>query len=231
MFSGLKVIATAVTKGKKAKKQVSVDGMEFYAQLDAAVKAIGALQGAVKSELQQTVLAEFMAEIQQGGGKPESFEAIEGTATASVQLRKRGTNSPLSEGEREILEAANIPVHEEIIVPELYAINQEFAADTELMLKVEAALTGVVPEGFFALQAKKSKFVVSDDTLKAAFRTVPSEEVVNIVTTLAFRPALSTVDLPTILDDIKDMIVANASVAQAAGALDAIKATADAVAA
>jgi hypothetical protein len=59
-------------------------------------------------------------------------------------------------------------------------------------------------------QEKKAKMVVSNDTMEAAFKMGKiNPEVVKVVTTMALKPKLTTVDIDAILADVKDLLGTN----------------------
>lgn len=124
-----------------------------------------------------------------------------------MQMRKRGTNSPLNQSELDVLKAAGIAAFEQTSVQELYAINPKFAEDNKLLAKVSKALEKIVPEDFIVKQEKKAKMVVSEDTLNAAFKmSTIDPDVIKVVTTMALKPKLVSVDIDTILEDVSALL-------------------------
>lgn len=211
LFASAKTIDTPkAAKTKATKAEVTIAGLQQYAELKALQGAIAAVIGTLETEIKGEAFDMFMEKAQETHKAPESFNGVEGIATVNIQMRKRGTNSPLSEGELAVLEAAGIEAHEETSVQELFAINPAYATDAKLLGKVSKALEKIVPEDFIMKQEKKAKMVVSNDTMEAAFKMGKiNPEVVKVVTTMALKPKLTTVDIDAILADVKDLLGTN----------------------
>lgn len=203
MFSTAKTIAAKPTaKAKKEKLQIEVPGLSDLAKLDALIKAATAMKATLKSDIKAFGFDQFMD--MAGGTRPSSFEGVDGVATASVELRKRGTNSALNDDEVAVLERFKIEPFKQVVTNGLFAINPKYAEDTALLGKVERALTKIVPEDFIVQQAEVSKFVVSDEMLDDAFRAGKPAEVLAIMTTMALKPKLSEAySMEQLMDDAK----------------------------
>lgn len=211
LFSSAKTIdAPKVAKAKAAKAEVNIAGLQQYAELKALQGAIAAVIGTLETEIKGQAFDMFIERAEETHKAPESFNGVEGIATVNVQMRKRGTNSPLSEGELAILADAGIAAYEETSVQELFAINPTYAADSKLLAKVSKALEKIVPEDFIMKQEKKAKMVVATDTMEAAFKMGQiNPDVIKVVTTMALKPKLQSVDIDTILADVKDLLGSN----------------------
>lgn len=204
------IVSPKAAKAKAEKTTVQMSGVQQYAELKALAAAIAAVVGTLEAEIKGEAFDMFMEKAAETKRAPESFNGSEGYATVNVQMRKRGTNSPLNEGELAVLEAAGIPAYEEVGVVEMFGINPVYAADDKLLSKVSKALEKIVPEDFIVKQEKKAKMVVSNDTLEAAFKMAKlNPDVVKVVTTLALKPKLESIDIDTILADVKDLLGAN----------------------
>jgi hypothetical protein len=208
LFATAKTIDTPKTAAKKVdRSEVTIKGLQQYAELKALQGAIAAVIGTMESEIKEQAFDLFMEIAEKTHKAPASFNGVEGIATVNLQMRKRGTNSPLNEGELAILTDAGIKAHEETSVQELFAINPAYATDSKLLARVSKALERIVPEDFIVKQEKKAKMVVSNETLEAAFAAeTVNPDVVRVVTTLALKPKLSNVDIDTILDDVRDLL-------------------------
>jgi hypothetical protein len=203
MFATAKAIAAKPTaKAKKDKLQIEVSGLADLAKLDALIKAATAMKATLETEIKTFGFDQFME--MAGGTRPSSFEGTDGVATASVELRKRGTNSALNEEEVAALQAAGITPFKQIVTNGLFAINPKYAEDATLLGKVEKSLAKIVPEDFIVRQDEVSKLVVSDEILDEAFRTAKPAPVLAIMTTMALKPKLSDAyDMKQLLDDAK----------------------------
>lgn len=218
MFTSAKPISNAVSVATKKDKKdkVAVGGLELLAELDAAIKALSTLKAAVDADVKEFGFQHLVSKAKADGKRPESFRGVEGIASASIEMRKRGTNSALNAQECELIRNAGLEPTEEVMIPEMFGINPVHAANTEMLARVEAALVDIVPADFIVKQDKKSKFVVSDEVIEKAFANRCDPEVLRAVTCMAVKPKLETTDIATILDGIKDMISTNDAVAAAA---------------
>jgi hypothetical protein len=210
LFATAKSIAPKVTKAKATKAEITMPGLQQYAELKALQTAIAAVIGTMESEIKGQAFDMFIETAEETHKAPESFNGIEGIASVNVQMRKRGTNSPLNADELEILENAGLKAFEETSVQELFAISPTYAADSKLLGKVSKALEKIVPEDFIMKQEKKAKMVVSAETMEAAFKMATIDpNVIKVVTTMALKPKLESVDIDTILADVKDLLGSN----------------------
>ena len=210
LFATAKTIAPKVTKAKVAKAEITMTGLQQYAELKALQTAIAAVIGTLESEIKGQAFDMFIETAEETNKAPESFNGVEGIASVNIQMRKRGTNSPLSAAELEILTNAGLKAFEETSVQELFAINPTYAADSKLLGKVSKALEKIVPEDFIMKQEKKAKMVVSAETMESAFKMATIDpNVIKVVTTMALKPKLESIDIDVILADVKDLLGSN----------------------
>lgn len=209
MFKTAKVVAPA-KPAKAGKNEVKLAGLKTLAEIDALIKALGSLKVTLDSEVKGVAFEHFYTHAD--GVRPTSFRGVDGDASASVELRKKATTSPLGEAEQALLTAANVPFEKMVGTVRMFGINPTYTANDELLAKVEAALTGIVPEDFIVVQEEKSKYVVTDDTVATAFKVNASREVIQAITVMAIKPKLATTDIAKIMDDVKAMIAATATV-------------------
>jgi O-acetyl-ADP-ribose deacetylase (regulator of RNase III) len=215
MFKNATVIspkAPAASK-KSTKQEIALTGLLQLAELDAAIKALGGMKEALEQSVKAQAFDEFM-DMAADGTRPESFRGVEGIASASVEMRKRSTNSALTESEVALLEAHGLKAEKVIATPKLFGINPKHAENTELLAAVEAALADIVPEDFIVIQEERSKMVVGDAVIEQAFKSKSPREVIQAVTTMALKPKLETTNIEAILADVRGML-ATAPVAAA----------------
>jgi hypothetical protein len=163
------------------------------------------MKATLETEVKVAGFSKFM-EIA-NGTRPTSFEGIDGDATASVELRKRGTNSALNDDEVAALATAGIVPFKQVVTNGLFAINPKYAEDATLLGKVEKALAKIVPEDFIVQQEEVSKNVVSDEMLDAAFRDGKSPAIIELLTTMALKPKLSDAySMEQLMDDARDIM-------------------------
>jgi hypothetical protein len=212
LFSTAASIAPAKTgkSAKPAKKEIPIEGLFAYANIDAAIKALEGLKASFEPQVKGNAFKAFMA--MEGGVKPESFTGVEESATASMELRKRGTNSALKADEVILLQQHKINPLKEITCRELFAINPKYAADAELLGKVEQALADVVPEDFIVKQDEISKMVVTDENVNEVFAAKTSlnkdvfESLVKVVTTQAVKAKLTQINFDNVMAEIAKLL-------------------------
>jgi hypothetical protein len=192
MFQQAKATAPAPAKSNKKDKRDQVDlaGLEDVAAVDALIKSLTALKDALKAPVLDQMREIFIEE-------PKNFLAVEGNATASAELRKRSTASPLKPDEVAMLAEEEIPVEEVEDQAEHFFVNPTYAGDSALLEKVSKALAkiGGMPEDFIQFQPKITKTVVGEKTFEKAMEVDP-EKFIDIVGVLALKPKLEKADLP-----------------------------------
>jgi hypothetical protein len=204
--------APAVKKnGKKMDKaEVQIDGLRTVAALDAAAKAIEGLKKGLRGTVDAQILDHFVNASAETKRQPENFRGVEEDASASCELRKRSTRSPLNEVEVKILEENKIPFEEMTDRVETFIINPAYLTDEKLIARVGAVLAKVpgMPVDFIQKQEAVKSSVVSDDSLAAVFAK-PSDkvaELLRIVGVIALKPKLDSTDLPEVMDLIRDLV-------------------------
>ena len=206
LFAKAAVVETVKSgKAKSEKKQIPISNLQAYAEVDAMIKALEGLQASLGAQIKEAGFGAFMNMAH--GSKPESFTGVDGIATASIEMRKRGTNSALTVDEQVMLQAAGIIPHKEVLCKELFAINPVYAGDNDLLGKVSAAIESFVPVDFIVQQAEKSKYVVSEDNVAAVFAMPKLDsKLVSAVTTMAIKAKLVTVNFAEISSNVAALI-------------------------
>jgi len=186
------------------KEEVTMPGLRHFAELDALIKALAAIQSTLDTSLKGVALDHFVATA--NGRKPESFRGLDDGASASFELRKRSSRSILSEAELEQLERLGIKPEKSTTVPKMFGINPKYSADETLLDKVSSAIEKIVPEDFIVVQEEKSNFIVGESTMEDAFRKGATAETVLLVGTLAIKPKLDETDLGKIIDSVRGLV-------------------------
>ena len=211
MFKNAKAVeAPAKPAAKKAKTEIQLADLLQVAEIDALMKALASAKVALDSTVKAEAFTEFMT-MAADGSRPESFRGVDGIASASVELRKRSTMSALSDDEVALLTKYGLKVEKMIATQKLFGINPKHAENEALLEKVEAALKDIVPEDFIVVQEEKSKFVVADSVIEAAFKSKAPREVIEAVTVLALKPKLEVTDIAAIIENVKDLITVPAT--------------------
>lgn len=195
------VKAAAKSKGK-TKDEVVLEGLEDVAVLDALIKSLTGLKDSLRGPVNDQ-----MREIFIDGS--ENFLAVEGDASASAELRKRATTSPLTTEEVEALKADDIVVGEIERTPERFVINPAYADNSVLLEKVSKALAKVagMPNDFVQFQAGVKVPVVTDETFEAVMGDKElAAKYIDTVGVLALKPKLENADLAFMVEKAKKLL-------------------------
>ncbi len=208
MFANAQVLNTPKTsKGKSKKKEVKLAGLENYALLDALIKNLESVKSSFQDQIKDEAREYFVESAT--GKKPENFRGIDGSAEASVELRKRSSRSALNDAEIKTLEAQNLPVGVVEEVTETFVINPTYARDSKLLGKIEKALKKVpgLPADFILQQKGQNRTIVTDDTIDAVFADGElAEQFIDTVCLIALKPKLENPNLKTALDLAKKFV-------------------------
>lgn len=184
MFTNAAVVEEKKTPAKAKKKDVvQTEGLHYYGALCAVKKATEANIGVVGASIKSEMMGRFIEEGIRIKRKPESYKGEENGTTASLEFRCRGTNSPLSEEERALLDENEIKYDEQVAREETFIINPDYAdlsdpKNAEMLAKVEEALSSIgLPANFIMRQQKLSKHVVTDETIEQVFSLTTTEVV------------------------------------------------------
>lgn len=202
MFANAKVVKAAKAP-KAGKVEVKMVGLQSLAEVDALIDALSALKTTLAAEVKSAAFEHFISVAD--GKRPDNFRGVEGIASASIELRKRSTTSPLGEAELALLAEHDIPAEKLVATQKMFGIDPKYTGDTALLDVVSAALEGKVPEDFIVVQEERSKTVVTDETLRVAF-SKNVRDVIAAVTVLAIKPKLDETDLGRIMDDLRAVI-------------------------
>ena len=207
MFAKAKQLDKPATAAKKpAKKELPVAQIQKVAEIKALMQTLAATLETLETEVKNDGFEMFLE--MDSVGRPESFRGIDGMASASVEMRKRGTNSALNEDECKTLRELGIEPFEQVVTREMYGINPVYAEDADLMGRVEKALESVkgLPSDFIVLQAGVTKFVVTDEMADAAYKS-RNAVAVKICTTMALKPKLEAeYPMEKLFDNVREIV-------------------------
>jgi hypothetical protein len=192
LFESAKVVGKG-GKGKKPEKEVlEVPKLLNYTILDSLEKSVKTLKASIKGEIDNVILEAAAEKGALANAKPENFTGQDGIATASLEIKKRGTNSPLNENEIELLVEAGLPYSE---ASETFVINPAYQNDAKLLAKVSEALSKVkdLPEDFIVKDESTAKATVSDNTVSELFKKPKDviDALIAVVMTPAVKPKLT----------------------------------------
>lgn len=207
MFATAKTVAP-VKKSKSDKKDVrDIKGLEAVGLLDAAIKSLTAMKQTYEGVAKEAMSNVFVEVGMAAGKRPDNFKGIEGSVTASCELRMRSSKSGLSPDEVALCTDHGIPTTVVVDTHDTYILNPEHAHNAEYQAVMQKALEplikkGKLPADIFMKQEGVSRKVVADDAMDAVFAKDDEELVARllaVVGTLAIKPkvddAVHTKDL------------------------------------
>ena len=194
----------ATAKAKQDKKEFNIAKLQQLCEIKALMQS---LEGACKALETEVKAAGFDMFLEMDTvGRPESFRGIDGFGSASVEMRKRGTNSALNEDECKLLREHGIEPFSQEVTKQLFAINPKYAEDENMLTKVEKALAKIVPEDFIVQQEGVSKFVVTDEMLDVAYKK-RDRALLEVTTCMAIKPKLSDeYPMAALFDNVKKIV-------------------------
>jgi hypothetical protein len=186
-----KVEAVAAPKSRiVGKVPTTVKGLARLAALKTLLANVETMIEAEEAGVRKSVLDILIANGKKSAKKPDSIyvaETGEGfNATANATLRRRASNSVISEEEAEILTANGIPFEIMEKTPEMLAVNPEHAGNAELLAKVDRATAKLgLPEDFIIMIPAETKKVATDESVdklfSGSFGTEAIEELIPLV--------------------------------------------------
>ncbi len=205
LLSKAKSLPSAKTAAAKPKRtEIQIAQLQQLSEIAALMGTLKATYTTIEAEVKAAGFDEFIA--MAGSIAPDSFRGIDGMASASVEMRKRGTNSPLNEEEIKTLRALEIEPFEQTVQTELYAIDPKYAGDPVLMAKLEKAAGKFLPDDFFVKQDGITKFVVNEAMINKAFE-LKNRAALTICSTMALKPTLNEeYPMANLFDNVKEII-------------------------
>ena len=212
MFDAAKAASPAADKKKTKSDRVEfeVEGLKESAGLRALIKNLTTIADSLDAEVKDECFDRFVDIAVKHGRQPESFDAVEGDASAVVSLKKRSSASALSEEVVEQLRKAGISTEKAVATPEAYIINPVYAKNSALLQKVSEALKEVdgLPEDFITFQAEVSKDVTTANSIAEVCETKNEQlirELLPLVSTIAVKPNATEVDLGDAIRTIRNL--------------------------
>lgn len=214
LFKNAKKIDAPKTAGKKDKLEVAMPGLETIAQIDALIKSFGSIKKSLEQSVRDQAMDEFVKIAHETNARPDNFKGVDGAAKVSIELRKRSTASALTAEEVQILKDHGFSPEKKITTQHLFGINPAYAADEKLLERVSEALKDIVPEDFIVEQEERSSDVINDALIDAVFKKPMPREIIEMVSTLAMKPALSEFNMVEVLDKMKTLLTPEDAAAQ-----------------
>lgn len=193
MFAKAKEAAapTVAAKGSKTVEMVPLPGLEDYATLDSLIENLTSIRDMIRKQIANECWNEFS--LKDHKKRPENYRAFEGMAEASIQLRKRGANSPLNPDEIVAFAAADIPVETVEVEKKVFYINPKYAGDESLIKKIENVKG--LPEDFIEFQHGKTKTIVTEESIATVYAKGLMNSFLKLVCVLGITPKLKGADM------------------------------------
>jgi hypothetical protein len=172
-------------KAGKVRKRIEIaaeKGEEMSAvQALGALKVIMAMAIAAETEIKNglkngRMLDYYVTEGCATKSQPENVDGYSGDHTASLQLRKRGANMPLSEDETALCNEHSVPL---AVLPAPLQFNSDYMAggdsyDPAKIRKLEAAIGNLIASGDLPadiiVRTGESKTVTTEESIATVFR-------------------------------------------------------------
>jgi hypothetical protein len=207
LFANAKKVEAPKSKAKKSDhEEIETSGLLQLAEVDALMKALATIKTTLEQDVKANAFEHFFEEAKKLQKQPPSYRGIDGIASASIEMRKRGANSSLNDEEVALLTENKIPVEKVVSTQRMFGINPAYEHDEKLLALVSKKLEKIVPDDFIVVQEESSRSVVGESTIDAAFKTT-NREVIEMVTTLAIKSKLDVVDITKILADVTAIII------------------------
>jgi len=197
MFAKPKKVETAAAPKSRVvgKTPSTVKGLARLAALKTLLANVETMIEAEEAGVRKSVLDILIANGIKASKKPDSIyvaETGEGfNATANATLRRRASNSVISEEEAEILTANGIPFDVMEKTPEMLAVNPEHAGNRELLEKVDRATARLgLPEDFIVLIPGENKRIATDESVDKLFAGSFEAETIEELLPLVSVPTL-----------------------------------------
>ena len=208
LFSTAATLKVDPKKTSKAdnKEKIEIEGLQDYTLVDSLEKNLKALKETLKGKVNGQMKEIFT---RQSNKRPENFRGIEGSASASCEMRKRTIASVLTDEEVKALEKDNIPVGREVLIPKRFIFNPEIAGDQALLQKISDAMRKVpgLPDNVILLQEEQSVRVVTDETLDQVCSKGLIGKHFDKVATMAIKARLEEeLNIDAVLDSVRELV-------------------------
>ncbi len=175
---------------KSSRDYETVDGVEMCASINVVEDTLAALRELHEGDVKVAMQNRTVALGAQHHKHPGNYFGEEGDGEASLQIKKRASNSKLDENQVAMLTQYGIPFE---TVPNSYKLNPKYVENETLMKKVNAALNKIpdMPDDIWV--EVPGKAIVNDESIAAVFRLNDKDTINNLlplVTTLAVAATL-----------------------------------------
>ena len=166
------IFASAPVVGKPSKKKGdreefdlgdNLDLLASFAVLEKLLKSEAEL---VKAGIKEAVITHFADEGKAHAKKPDSFVGVGDRSTASCELRRNGSNRPLTPDVLELLDKYGVEYGENEIIPARFVFNPDLDQVTlEHLSKIITTDPVLKDKNIVMRQEEKKTYIVEDKTL------------------------------------------------------------------
>lgn len=195
VFATAKKVAPQQNGSTPAEELVPVEQIEYAVALKVVREQVEALEKTVRGEIYTGfAYPRWLKEVLTLHRRPDNFRGVDTAnkaSQASVECRKRGTNSPLKPEEVELLESKGIPYEHAPMKKgtSSFALNPKYENDPRLQEWGEKMAEIGMPEDLFVVATKP---VVTEDTLSSIWK-LNDPDVISQLMMVATVPALKPV--------------------------------------
>lgn len=165
-----------IKKSSKNKERDTVsygNDLDLLAAIEIMIKSLKGVSDQMKEEVRERSFDEFVARGKETKAHPANFIAAGEVSEASIEMRRRGSNIPLSEEIKEELVRLKLPVQENVKIEDRYVFNSELLANPEIRQAVSEAFSSHpalknIAGNLIQKQVGVSTCSVSEETLQMA---------------------------------------------------------------
>lgn len=208
-FKNAKTLAPTAPakKGSKA-RQVEIGNLKNLATLVAIKKSVESMIEAFEEDVKSQAVVEFVKTGAAAKARPDNFEGIDGSATASVQLKKKASNIALSAEEVDLLARFKIPTEKRTDVHGTYVFDPEALKDEAKMEAIAKLLEDAGHDDVIRYQEERSKTVVAEKALDEVFKLDPVVigDILPVIASIAVKPKVDEAEIAEVIASLSKLI-------------------------
>lgn len=208
-FKNAKTLAPTAPakKGSKA-RQVEIGNLKNLATLVAIKKSVESMIEAFEEDVKSQAVVEFVKTGSAAKARPANFEGIDGSATASVQLKKKASNIALSAEEIDLLARFKISTEKRTDVHGTYVFDPEALKDEAKMEAIAKLLEDAGHDDVIRYQEERSKTVVADAALDEVFKLDPVVigDILPVIASIAVKPKVDEDEIAEVIASLSKLI-------------------------
>lgn len=197
------------------RKEIWVDGLDEYAAISVLIDSLNSISTMYGNQIKTQALEEFSKEMMEIKKRPDNFKGVGQVSEASIEMRRRSSNSYLKHDEIDLFTKYGIPMEEEIIKEDLeerYFFNPDILSSQEIAQKISDKLLEIpeLKDKKVIMRQVKREGSVKKKVCDKSFDAIAQIEnidlvrrLLQLVSTLSIKPKLEIKDLEQILDLVR----------------------------